>query len=349
MASEAACPLYQDADKACAWVSSCSVTDCTSKCVANMFDENKLTDRLDMMQGVALTCTALATTVNGAGMMSRRLQGTGSSSLKIPGALKAVLKPLATMQDARTARQLLNSATTDASCPTSSDIDAAAPSLAVFATLAEALLSAGEADMDAAEKASMEFLMSLMKDGDKMKDWLSSNCATGSVVGEELAVFWDSMDMGSTEMPATMTVCKPTDDSKMQLAMQIRQVMTSSACSTSAASISGASCIGFDATLMMQECMNGVSPILNLNSADVTTSMTSWKAVHDACTAITTSTECQAKAMDQEVQTAQAAVVNMDAAAMSTAVDLTAEVGAARAAVAGSFAAVAFAVLALVF
>lgn len=72
--------------------------------------------------------------------------------------------------------------------------------------------------MDAAERASMEMLLPLMKDAGRLKDWVSSNCESADVSGDELSMYWDAMDMGSSGMPAVMSVCKQSDDSQTQIA-----------------------------------------------------------------------------------------------------------------------------------
>ena len=50
----------------------------------------------------------------------------------------------------------------------------------------------------------------------------------------------------------------------------------------------GATCIGSDAQLMLPECLSRVvSPILNLDAADVMSAADSWTAIHTACMEIT--------------------------------------------------------------
>lgn len=72
--------------------------------------------------------------------------------------------------------------------------------------------------MHPAERATMDAIMPLMKDSGKLKDWLSSNCQTATVSGDEMSMYWNSMDMGSGEMPTSITVCKSTSDKVLMLA-----------------------------------------------------------------------------------------------------------------------------------
>ena len=65
----------------------------------------------------------------------------------------------------------------------------------------------------------MEEMVSLLEDTGKLKSWMRSSCKTEAVTGDEMAmyttVFLDTM---SDEMSSSsMTVCKSSDDSILQL------------------------------------------------------------------------------------------------------------------------------------
>jgi len=69
---------------------------------------------------------------------------------------------------------------------------------------------------------------------------------------------------------------------------QIHDAMDdSSVCAGAFESINYGECIGMDAAMMSDTCMNTLAPILSLGSADVTKAASAWTAIHEACVAIT--------------------------------------------------------------
>ena len=71
--------------------------------------------------------------------------------------------------------------------------------------------------MDAAEKAEMEMMLSMMQDTEKLKGWLKSSCTSAEVSGNEASMYNDESMQWTTAMPAPLTVCKSSDDSIGQL------------------------------------------------------------------------------------------------------------------------------------
>lgn len=65
--------------QACAWIPSCTIAGCESKCVANIFGENKLMESVENMLQSAMLCSMISTLIGAGDMMnmnseSRRLQ-----------------------------------------------------------------------------------------------------------------------------------------------------------------------------------------------------------------------------------------------------------------------------------
>lgn len=62
--------------QACAWIPSCIVAGCDTKCVANIYGENKVMDSLEHLYTTAMMCTAVSSVVKATavGMAGRRLQ-----------------------------------------------------------------------------------------------------------------------------------------------------------------------------------------------------------------------------------------------------------------------------------
>lgn len=75
--------------------------------------------------------------------------------------------------------------------------------------------------MAADEQAFMDLIIPLMKDAGALKGWLNSNCRTETVSGDELDLFWGTMDMGSDNMPETLEVCKSSNDKISTLIMYV--------------------------------------------------------------------------------------------------------------------------------
>lgn len=63
----------------------------------------------------------------------------------------------------------------------------------------------------------MQLMVPLLQDTDKLKDWLSRKCTSEVVTGDELSAHWGRMATGSTDVPASLLVCKSTDDTLAQL------------------------------------------------------------------------------------------------------------------------------------
>ena len=66
--------------------------------------------------------------------------------------------------------------------------------------------------MGDAEKAMMDNMVSMFKDADKLKAWLSSKCSTTTVEGDDVAIYWFLVGMGSSDMPTNMEVCQASDE-----------------------------------------------------------------------------------------------------------------------------------------
>lgn len=70
--------IFAVMSQACAWIPSCTVEGCDSKCVANIFGENKLVKSLESVYQSSMMCTLVSTMVTGASFegdtQSRRLQ-----------------------------------------------------------------------------------------------------------------------------------------------------------------------------------------------------------------------------------------------------------------------------------
>lgn len=72
--------------------------------------------------------------------------------------------------------------------------------------------------MSGAQRAVLGFVTPLLKDLDKLKSWIGSNCETVTVTGNDLAMYWSMMNMGSSVMPASMEVCRSSSNSVREMA-----------------------------------------------------------------------------------------------------------------------------------
>lgn len=59
------------------------------------------------------------------------------------------------------------------------------------------------------------------------------------------------------------------------------------ACGGAFSSIESGICIGMDAGLMSNSCLNSLATILNLDAVDVAKATSSWTTIHEACIAMT--------------------------------------------------------------